>query len=107
MKEANTEPIEVNLEELFQFSLNIEEPSINPGKYYKGNTRNSKDVNTSGNTGAQITHPPWEMIHLPVGENALCAPPYTVYTTVCNKSLTSTSQYKISNSSKKVLVNNN
>jgi hypothetical protein len=26
--------------------------------------------------------PPWEMIHLPLGDNALCAPPYTA---VCNK----------------------
>jgi hypothetical protein len=30
MKEANTEPIEMNLEELFQFAINIEEASINP-----------------------------------------------------------------------------
>jgi hypothetical protein len=50
--------------------------------------------------------PPWEMIHLPVGDNALCAPPYTVYTAVCNKSLTATYQCKISNPSNKVLVNN-
>jgi hypothetical protein len=27
---------------------------------------------------------PWEMIHLPVGDNALCAPPYTIYLVVCN-----------------------
>jgi hypothetical protein len=32
MKEANTEPIEMNLEELFQFALNIEEAAIYPGK---------------------------------------------------------------------------
>jgi hypothetical protein len=25
---------------------------------------------------------PWEMIHLPVGDNALCMQPYTVYTAV-------------------------
>jgi hypothetical protein len=37
MKEANTEPIKMNLEELFQFSLNIEQASINPGKDYEGN----------------------------------------------------------------------
>jgi hypothetical protein len=42
MKEANTEPIEMNLEELFRFSLNIEEASINPGKYSEGNPPNSK-----------------------------------------------------------------
>jgi hypothetical protein len=42
MKEANTEPIKMNLEELFQFALNIEEAAINPGKDYEGNTRNSK-----------------------------------------------------------------
>jgi hypothetical protein len=34
----------------------------------------------------------WEMIHLPVGDNALCAPLYTVYPDVCNKSLTATYQ---------------
>jgi hypothetical protein len=50
---------------------------------------------------------PWEMIHLPVEDNALCAPPYTVYKAVCNKSLIATYQYKISNPSNKVLVNNN
>jgi hypothetical protein len=51
--------------------------------------------------------PPWEMIHIPLGDNALCSPPYTAYTAVCNKSLTATYQYKISNPSNKVLVNNN
>jgi hypothetical protein len=50
---------------------------------------------------------PWEMIHLPVVDNALCVPSYTVYTAVSNKSLTATYQYKISNPSNKVLVNNN
>jgi hypothetical protein len=42
MKEANIEPIEMNLEELFQFALNIEEASINPGKDSEGNPRDSK-----------------------------------------------------------------
>jgi hypothetical protein len=28
-------------------------------------------VNTSGKAGAQILHPPWEMIHLPGGDNAV------------------------------------
>jgi hypothetical protein len=46
MKEANTEPIEMNLEELFQFALNIEEASINPGKDAEGNPRNSKETKT-------------------------------------------------------------
>jgi hypothetical protein len=46
MKEANTEPIEMNLEELFQFALNIEEASINPGKDTEGNPRNSKETKT-------------------------------------------------------------
>jgi hypothetical protein len=64
-------------------------------------------VNTSGQAGAQIPHPPWEMINLSLGDNALYAPPYTVYTAVCNKSLTATYQYKISNPSNKVLVHNN
>jgi hypothetical protein len=38
MKEANTEPIEMNLEELFQFALNIENS--------EGNPRNSKEMKT-------------------------------------------------------------
>jgi hypothetical protein len=46
MKEANTEPIEMNLKELFQFALNIEEASINPGKDSEGNPRNSKESKT-------------------------------------------------------------
>jgi hypothetical protein len=46
MKEANTEPIEMNLKELFQFALNIEEASINPGKDSEGNPRNSKETKT-------------------------------------------------------------
>jgi hypothetical protein len=55
-------------------------------------------VNTSGKAGAQIPHPPWEMIHIPGGDNTVCRYPYTVYTAVCNKSLTATYQYKIRNS---------
>jgi hypothetical protein len=43
MKEANNEPIKMNLEELFQFALNIEEAAINPGKDSEGNPRNSKE----------------------------------------------------------------
>jgi hypothetical protein len=50
---------------------------------------------------------PWETINVPLGDNALCATPHTVYTAVCNESLTSTYQNKISNPSNKVLVNNN
>jgi hypothetical protein len=46
MKEANTESIEMNLEELFQFALNIEEAAINPGKDSEGNPRNSKEQRT-------------------------------------------------------------
>jgi hypothetical protein len=46
IKEANTEPIEMNLEELFQFALNIEEALINPGKDSEGNPRNSKEPKT-------------------------------------------------------------
>jgi hypothetical protein len=46
MKEANTEPIEMNLEELFQFALNIEEASINPGNDSEGNPRNCKETKT-------------------------------------------------------------
>jgi hypothetical protein len=42
MKEANTEPIEMPLEELFQFAVNIEEASITPGKDYEGNARSSE-----------------------------------------------------------------
>jgi hypothetical protein len=35
---------------------------------------------------------PWEMIHPPGGDNLLCATPHTVYTAMCNKSLTATYQ---------------
>jgi hypothetical protein len=41
MYEANT-PIEMYLEDLFQFSLNIEEAAINAGKDTEGNPQNSK-----------------------------------------------------------------
>jgi hypothetical protein len=43
MKEANTEPIEMSLEDLFKFALNIEGAAINPGKDANGNPRNSKE----------------------------------------------------------------
>jgi hypothetical protein len=46
MKEANTEPIEMNIEELFQLALNKEEASINTGKDSEGNPRNSKEPKT-------------------------------------------------------------
>jgi hypothetical protein len=46
MKEANTEPIEMSLEDLFQFALNIEEADINAGKDSTGNPRNSKRQKT-------------------------------------------------------------
>jgi hypothetical protein len=46
IKEANTEPIKMNIEKLFQFALNIEEAAINPGKDSEGNPRNSKDTKT-------------------------------------------------------------
>jgi hypothetical protein len=46
MKEANTEPIKISLEDLFQFALNIEEAAINPGKDYEGNPQNRKQQKT-------------------------------------------------------------
>jgi hypothetical protein len=46
MKEANTEPVKMSLEDLFNFSLNIEEDAINPGKDADGNPRNSKEQKT-------------------------------------------------------------
>jgi hypothetical protein len=46
MKEANTESIEISLDDLFQFALNIEEAAINPGKDSEGNPRNSKENKT-------------------------------------------------------------
>jgi hypothetical protein len=49
MKEANNEPIKMNIEELFQFALNIEEAVINPGKDSEGNPRNSKEQRTETN----------------------------------------------------------
>jgi hypothetical protein len=46
MKETNTEPNDMSLEDLFQFALNIEESAINPGKDAEGNPRNSKEQKT-------------------------------------------------------------
>jgi hypothetical protein len=46
MKEANTETIEMSLKDLFQFTLNIEESAINPGKDSEDNARSSKDTKT-------------------------------------------------------------
>jgi hypothetical protein len=46
MKEANTEPIEMSLEDLFQFALNIEEAAFNPGKGSEGNIWNRKEHKT-------------------------------------------------------------
>jgi hypothetical protein len=46
MKEANTEPIKMSLEYLFQFALNIEEAAINPGKDSEGNPRSIKEQKT-------------------------------------------------------------
>jgi hypothetical protein len=45
-KEANTEPIEMYLEDLLQFALNFEEAVINPGKDAEGNLQNSKEQKT-------------------------------------------------------------
>jgi hypothetical protein len=45
-KEANTEPIEMTLEELFQFALTIEEAAVNPGMDSDGNARSSKETKT-------------------------------------------------------------
>jgi hypothetical protein len=63
-------------------------------------------VNTSGKASAQIPPPPWEMIHPPGGDNAVCMYPYTVYTAGCNKSLTATYQCKTKIPSNKLLANN-
>jgi hypothetical protein len=46
MKEANTEPIEISLEALFQFTLNVEEAAVNPGKDSEVNARSIKDTKT-------------------------------------------------------------
>jgi hypothetical protein len=46
MKEANTYPIEMSLEDLFQFAWNIKDAAINPGKDAEGNPRNSKESKT-------------------------------------------------------------
>jgi hypothetical protein len=49
---------------------------------------------------------PWEMIHPPGKDNAVCMYTYTVYTAVCNKSLTATDQCKTQIPSNKLLANN-
>jgi hypothetical protein len=46
IKEANTEPIKMSLEDFFQFALNIMEAAINPGKDSEGNRRNSIEQKT-------------------------------------------------------------
>jgi hypothetical protein len=45
-KEANTEPIDISLEVLFQFAHNILEAAIDHGKDAEGNPRNSKEQKT-------------------------------------------------------------
>jgi hypothetical protein len=58
MKEANTEPIKMSLEDLFQFALNIEEADINPIKDSKDNPLNSKEPKTEtsflGSRGVKV-----------------------------------------------------
>jgi hypothetical protein len=49
---------------------------------------------------------PWEMIHPPGGDNPVRIVSYTVYTAVCNKSLTANYQCKIQIPSHKLLANN-
>jgi hypothetical protein len=64
-------------------------------------------VNTSGKAGAQIPNPPpWEMIHPPGGDTAVCVYPYKVYTAECDMSLTATYQCKTPIPSNKLLVTN-
>jgi uncharacterized protein YeeX (DUF496 family) len=46
MKQDNIELIEMNIEELFQFALNMEEALIKPGKDSEGNPRKSKETKT-------------------------------------------------------------
>jgi hypothetical protein len=46
MKEANTEPIKISLEGLFQFALNIEGADINTGKDIEANPLNIKEQKT-------------------------------------------------------------
>jgi hypothetical protein len=46
IKEANNGPIEISLEALFQFSLNIEGTAVNYVKDSEGNARSSKYMNT-------------------------------------------------------------
>jgi hypothetical protein len=58
MKEANTEPIEMSLKDLFQCAINIKEAAINPGKDAEGNPQNSKDQKTKpqflGSRGVKV-----------------------------------------------------
>jgi hypothetical protein len=44
--EANTEPMEMSLKDLFQFALNIKEAAINPGNDSEGDPRNIKEQKT-------------------------------------------------------------
>jgi hypothetical protein len=46
IKKANNEPVEMSLEDLFQFALNIEEAAINPDRDAERNSINSKEKKT-------------------------------------------------------------
>jgi hypothetical protein len=63
-------------------------------------------VNLSGKTGTQISQFPLGDNSSPWGDNAVFTLSHTVYTAGCAKSLTATYQYKISNTSNKLLANN-
>jgi hypothetical protein len=49
-----------------QFNVGWAPGNANLGDYF---TKHHSPVNTSGKAGAQISPPPWEMMHLPVGDN--------------------------------------
>jgi hypothetical protein len=63
-------------------------------------------VSTSSRAGAQIPHLPLGDDSSSGGDNPVCMYTYTVYTAVCNKSLTSTYQCKTQIPSNKLLANN-
>jgi hypothetical protein len=63
-------------------------------------------VNTSGKAGAETPNSPWEKIHPPGGDKAVCVYPQMVYMAESDKSLTVTYQCKTPIPSNKLLVTN-
>jgi hypothetical protein len=72
-----------------------------------GGCRVVESVNPSGKASAQIPQLPLGDNSSPLGDNTICTGAHTGYTAGSAKSLSATYQYKISNTSDKLLANKN